>query len=94
MYEPKTDGKVKFEVSKCLKRFNKEYRKNYTVQDVAEKVGVSRETISRLSSDSSFSLVYAVASCIYDFYPEKNGGNWNFAYFVEYLAWDNHAFLL
>lgn len=94
MYDPKTDGKVKFEVSKCLKRFNKEYRRNYTVQDVAEKVGVSRETISRLSSDSSFSLVYAVASCIYDFYPEKNEGNWSFSYFVEYLAWDNLSFML
>lgn len=94
MYEPKTDGKVKLEVSKCLKRFNKEYRRNYTVQDIADMVGVSRETISRMSSDSAFSLVYAVASCIYELYPELNNGEWNLAYFVEYLAWDNYAFVL
>ena len=64
MYEPKE--KIKFNVSKSLKDLNKRYHRNYTVQDIADFVGVSRETISRLSSFSGFNLVYAVASCLYE----------------------------
>lgn len=94
MYDAQRDGKVKLEVSKCLKLMNKEYRRNYTVQDVADAVGVSRETISRMTTESSFSLVHAVASCIYEFYPESNGGTWNLSTYIEYLAWDNHGFIL
>lgn len=94
MYDPKTDGKIKLEVSKCLKRFNKEYHRNYTLADVAEKVGISREAMSRVTTDSSFALIYDIASCIYEFYPEANCGNWDLSTFVEYLAWDNNYFIL
>lgn len=94
MYNPQVDGKVKFEVSNCLKRLNKDYHRNYTVQDIANMVGVSRETISRMTTDSSFSLVYSVASCIYELYPEINDFEWNMGKFIEFLVWDNHSFLL
>ena len=86
--------KVKFNVSGCLKDLNRRYHKNYTLVDVARCVGVSRETLSRLTSFSNFNLVYSVAYCIYEFYPEYNGGFWDFVSFLQLLAYDDHSFIL
>lgn len=71
--------KTGLKVSLALKDLNKQFRRNYTVSDVAEKVGVSRETLSRLTTDSSFRLIYNVCEVLYDFYPEMNGGSFNFS---------------
>lgn len=91
MYNP--NEKIKLSVSSCLKSLNKIHHKNYTVQDVADYVGVSRESLSRLTTHSSFNLVYAVASCIYEFYPEHTE-YWNLSTYIELLAYDNRYFLL
>lgn len=91
MYEPK--DKIKLNVSGCLKDLNKRYHRNYTVQDVANVVGVSRETLSRLTTYSAFNLVYAVALCIYEFYPEYSE-YWNLATYIELLAYDDCSFIL
>lgn len=91
MYEPKE--KIKLNVSACLKDLNRMYHRNYTVQDVADFVGVSRETLSRLTTFSGFNLVYAVASCIYEFYPEYSE-YWNLATYIELLANDDLRFIL
>lgn len=90
MYNPKEI--VKLNVSRALKSLNKDFHRNYTVQDVADRVGVSRETLSRLSTKSSFSLIYSVASCFYDLYPERFEC-WNFSEFVMLLS-DDNSFLL
>lgn len=92
MYEP--SEKIKLNVSKCLKDLNKMYHRNYTVQDVADRIGVSRETLSRLSTSSSFSLVYGVANCLYEYYPEYNQGYWNMTTYIQLLNLDDHKFLL
>lgn len=92
MYDP--SEKVKFNISGCLKDLNKRYHRNYTLQDVASTVGVSRETLSRMSTSSSFSLVYSVAECLYQFYPDYNSGCWNFVTYAELLSWDDLSFLL
>lgn len=84
--------KVKLEVSKCLKEFNKRYCRNYTMQDLADRLGVSREALSRASSDSSFSFVYRVAHGIHELYPEVNNGAWDFCLFMEHLFWESHDF--
>lgn len=81
--------KAKLEVSKCMKEFNKKYHRNYTMQDLAEELGVSRESLSRLSTDSAFSFVYSVAYGLHKLYPEANKGVWDFALFVEHLLWEN-----
>lgn len=91
MYNP--NELVRFNVSSVLKDLNKRYRRNYTLKDIADKVGVSRETISRLSTKSSFCLVYAVALSIYEFYPEYSEC-WNFSDFAHLLASDDYSFLL
>ena len=91
MYNP--NEKIKLSVSACLKSLNKIYHKNYTVQDVANYVGVSRESLSRLTTHSAFNFVYAVASCIYEFYPEYTE-YWNLATYIELLAYDNRYFIL
>lgn len=91
MYNP--NDKIKLNVSGCLKDLNKRYHRNYTVQDVANVVGVSRETLSRLTTYSAFNLVYAVASCIYEFYPEHSE-YWNLATYIELLAYDDCSFIL
>ena len=90
MYNPKEI--VKLNVSRALKSLNKDFRRNYTVQDVADRVGVSRETLSRLSTKSSFSLIYSVASCIYELYPDYSE-YWNFSEFVMLLS-DDNSFIL
>lgn len=92
MYDGKT--KVKFEISKNLKGLNHRYHRNYTLQDIANRVGVSRETLSRMTSSSPFNLVYSVASCLYDFYPEYNDGDWDFSYYANLLAWDDLSFII
>lgn len=90
MYNPKEIFKLN--VSRALKSLNKDFRRNYTVQDVADRVGVSRETLSRLSTKSSFSLIYSVASCIYELYPDYSE-YWNFSEFVMLLS-DDNSFIL
>ena len=91
MYNP--NEKVKFNISKCLKDLNKKYHKNYTLQDLANDIKVSRETLSRVSSDSSFSLIYKIASQVYYYYTPDIGG-WEFTRYVEFLAFDEHSFIL
>lgn len=90
MYNP--NEIVKFNVSRALKNLNKQFHRNYTLQDVADRIGVSRESLSRLSSKSSFSTIYAIASCLYELYPDYSEC-WNFSEFVMLLSNDN-AFLL
>ena len=90
MYNP--NETVKLNVSRALKSLNKEFRRNYTVQDVADRVGVSRETLSRLSTKSSFSLIYSVAFCIYELYPDYSE-YWDFSKFVMLLS-DDNSFIL
>lgn len=90
MYNP--NETVKLNVSRALKNLNKLYRRNYTLQDVAERVGVSRESLSRLSTNSSFSTIYAVASCIYELYPDYSE-YWNLSEFVMLLS-DDNSFVL
>lgn len=60
----------KFDISVCLKQLNREYHRNYTMADLAKKIGVTRETLSRLTTDSKFSVVYDTAQAIFEFYPE------------------------
>lgn len=90
MYNP--NEIVKFNVSRALKNLNKQFHRNYTLQDVAERICVSRESLSRLSSKSSFSTIYAIASCLYELYPDYSEC-WNFSEFVMLLS-DDNAFLL
>ena len=85
-------NKAKLEVSKCLKEFNRRYRKNYTMQDLADGIGVSREALSRATTDSSFSFVYRIARGLYELYPEVGYDGWDFALFMEYLLWENHEY--
>lgn len=91
MYQP--NEKIKLTVSACLKDLNKRYHKNYTLQDVADYVGVSRETLSRLTTFSAFNLIYAVASCIYEFYPEHSC-HWDLTTYIELLAYDDLRLIL
>lgn len=91
MYDPTKI--IKFNVSGVLKDLNRCYHRNYTVKDVADRVGVTRETLSRLSTKSAFSLVYSVAVCIYELYPDYSE-YWNFAEFIQLLAYDDHSFIL
>lgn len=86
--------KVKLNVSKALKDLNKQYHRNYTLQDVANEIGVSRETLSRLTSFSAFNIIYAVASCLYQYFPEYNDTYWNFEVYVMLLSLDDYSFIL
>ena len=60
----------KFDIASCLKQLNHDYHHSYTMTDLAKNVGVSRETLSRLSTDSKFSIVYTTAQEIFNFYPD------------------------
>lgn len=91
MYNP--NEKIKLNVSKAIKYLNKQYHRNYTVQDLANEIGVSRETLSRLTTSSAFNIIYSVASCLYEFYPEHTE-NWNLSTYIELLAWDDISFIL
>ena len=84
--------KVKLEISKCLKDFNAKYHRAYTLQDLAEKIGVNRETLSRASSESSFAFVYQVVRGIYELYSAEEDIIWDFGFFMEKLLWENHDF--
>lgn len=55
-------------VSKALKTLNRKYRRNFTLEDVAEKCDTSRQTLVRLSGASSFDLVKRVILSIYGLY--------------------------
>ena len=68
----------KFDISACLKQSNRKYHRNYTVADLAENVGVSRETLTRLTTDSKFSVVYDTAQEIFNLYPEMLDGYFSF----------------
>lgn len=72
----------KLSVAFVVKELNETYHRNWTLADVASRVGVSRETLSRLSSDSKISVVYAVAKVLYALYPESGEG----FYFDEWLS--------
>lgn len=86
--------KVKLNVSKALKDLNKQYHRNFTLQDVANEICVSRETLSRLTTFSAFNILYGVASCLYQYYPEYNNGYWNFDIYVMLLSVDDCTFIL
>lgn len=58
----------KLYVSKTLKYYNGKYRRNFTLDDVAEKCDTSRQTLVRLSGASSFDLVKRVILSIYGLY--------------------------
>lgn len=92
MYNP--NEKVKLNVSKAIKDLNKQYHRNYTMQDLANEIGVSREALSRLTSYSAFNLIYAVASCLYEFYSLDSGAEWNLVHYIEIMAWDDNSFIL
>lgn len=62
--------KYSFSVARALKKLNKEYKKDYTVADVAEKCGLSKGILSRLTTDSKFSVLYTVTKEIYNLYLE------------------------
>lgn len=92
MYNPKE--KVKFSISKSMKDLNRRYRRNYTLNDVALSVGLSRETMSRMTTDSPFSQVYAVAMCLYEFYPEYNDNLWDFCKYANLLCYEDCSFMM
>lgn len=87
-------NKAKLEVSKCIKELNRRYRRNYTMQDLAEKIGVSREALSRATTDSAFSFVYKIAYGLYELYPESGYNGWDFNLYMEYLLWENHEYCM
>lgn len=60
--------KKKLNVSNCLKYYNYTFHRNYTVSDVADCVGCSRETLQRLTTFSSYALVSVVIDIIYRLY--------------------------
>lgn len=92
MYEPSKP--TKFNISASIKLLNKQYRRNYTLQDFADNMHCSRESLSRISAKSAFSTVYAVVLCFYSFYPEYNYGCWDFCKYAQLLAIDDHSFIL
>lgn len=55
-------------VSKTLKYYNQLYYRNYTLDDLADSVSTTRQTLVRLSGASSFDLVRRVVFSIYGFY--------------------------
>ena len=84
----------KFDISACLKHFNRKYHRNYTVAELAKNVGVSRETLTRLTTDSKFSLVYDAAQEIFNFYPEMTSdGFFSFRDVLLYMC-DDDCFMI
>lgn len=74
-----------FSVSEALHKFNKQYDKAYRVVDLAAAVGVSPDTISRLSIGSQFYIVYKIAYQLYLWYPDFSP-SWSFeAYLSTFL---------
>lgn len=61
----------KLYVSKTLKYYNRLYRRNYTLDDLADSCDTSRQTLVRLSGSSNFDLVRRVILCIYGFYQSE-----------------------
>lgn len=59
-YEKKV--KTVFNVSGALQVLNKVYHKRYKLVDLSDAIGVSPDTLSRLSEGSQFCIVYKVAS--------------------------------
>lgn len=62
------DNLNKLYVSKTLKYYNRKYRRNYTLDDLADSCFTSRQTLVRLSGASRFDLVKGVIYAIYGFY--------------------------
>lgn len=58
----------KLYVSKTLKYYNRRYRRNYTLDDLAVLCVTSRQTLVRLSGASNFDLVKRVIFAIYGMY--------------------------
>lgn len=84
----------KFDISSCLKRLNRDYHHNYTMADLAEKVGVSRETLSRLTTDSKFSIIYTTAQEIFNFYPDMTSdGHFSFREVMMYMCDSDYFFI-
>lgn len=84
----------KFDISSCLKQLNRDYHRNYTMADLAEKVGVSRETMSRLTTDSKFSIIYTTAQEIFNFYPDMTeDGYFSFREVMMYMCDSDNFFI-
>lgn len=69
----------KFDIAACLNQLNRKYHKNYTLEDLAEKIGVTAETLNQLSTDSKFNILYTTALEIFDLYPNiTSDGDFSF----------------
>ena len=86
--------KIKLNVSGALKIMNNNYRRNYTTKDIAERVGVSRETLSRLTTSSPFSEVYLIAREIYEIYAPDTMEDFNLQKYIELMQYFNNDFIL
>lgn len=80
----KYDKKVKtvFNVSGAIHVLNKVYHKSYKLVDLAYAIGVSTDTICRLSEGSQFCIVYNIAYQLYLWYPDLYPG-WSFEFYLK-----------
>ena len=86
--------KIKLSVSGALKIMNHNHRRNYTTKDIAERTGITRETLSRITTKSPFSEVYLIAREIYELYADDTKEDFNLQKYIELMQYFNDNFIL
>ena len=86
--------KIKLSVSGALKIMNHNHRRNYTTKDIAERTGIARETLSRITTRSPFSEVYLIAREIYELYVEDTKEEFRLEKYIELMQYFNDDFVL
>lgn len=74
--------KTKLSVSCALKHFNKEFKRNYKLLDVAKETGIQVSSLSNLSTETSFRKLYTICEALYQLFPEMNDGCFDFSFIL------------
>ena len=85
------DEKV-FDIHRVVETFNCLYKKNHTVEEVAELVCEPLDILENLNVESPFRLIYNTSYALYELYSEHNGNVWDFCTYCNALI--EHRFLL
>ncbi len=74
--------KTKLSVSCALKHFNKEFKKNYKLSDVAWESSLPESSLRNLSTETCFRKLYTICEGLYELFPEMNDGCFDFSFIL------------
>lgn len=80
--------KTKLSVSCALKHFNKEFKKNYKLSDVAWEASLPESQLRNLTTETSLRKLYIICEAFYRLFPEMNEGYFDFSYILIRLSDD------